>query len=277
MTSLDEVTTTAGSASPVKKAAAAVVWVGTALAGITAILSACGYMIESSYLATLGVPRSAFDANPTEYVLTGGNFFAALPASVLLGLIALIVYCWWCVVAVIVVIVAVRWFQFSRATAIAVSGSVYGVWIALVLADLTAQRLAVGPWHLFPENRIVLFEIFTAGLACAITTLLLLERQPDSDKPRPSVVVRLPFLGFVVISVLLLPYLRGTFAIVRVHPVVRPLGAAATYLRSLRVCSEWRLIEMGPTRTLLSCSTPSGTIAIPTEKLKEFELQKGGP
>lgn len=145
--------------------------------------------------------------------------------------------------------------------------------MTLVLVHLTDRPLSIHSFPLFPARTSVTFEIFTFGVACGISALLALGARAGETSSRAYSMGRLSLQWLIVVSIALLPYLRGTYAIVRRHPVLRPLGADAVYLATLRPCGSWHLVDMGPSSTVLSCPGQPGVVIIPTEKLKTFEIR----
>jgi len=267
MTSLVDDVRTGDTMAVVKKIAGVVGWVGGAMAGLIAVLTACGYVIESCYLGTLGVPRTVFDAKPAEYVLTGGNFFLALPANILVGAISFVVYCLWALLALVAIVLIVRRLRIDRFPAVIAAAVLFTTWMTLILVHLT-----VAPLTIFPSNTLVMFQLFAFSVALGVAILLAFDvgaRRVTTGTYRRA---RLPLLALIVIACLLLPLLRGTYAIVRHHPILRPLGADAKYLGELRRCASWRLVNMGASAAILSCDGSRGVVVIPSDKLTTFEL-----
>lgn|GEM_PF-5456156 len=272
MTSVDS---TSGSSPRILQSAVAVVaWIGASLTGLTAILTACGYVVVHTYLATLGVPRSVYDAKPAEYVVAGGNFLAGLIPLAFASIPALFVYAWWLVVIVVATVAVARWRKWQSATRMYAAALLYYIWISLVLVHLTSGPL---PW-LLPRSSTTTYGLFVLVLLC--TAGLPAAGEPRDMPTRYSSRYRrslLPLIILIVVSVILLPYLRGMYATVRPRPQLVPLGEDALYLQQLTNCGaecRWSLVDMGETSSILR-QEPGGAIyVLPTAKLKTFRLEQ---
>lgn len=279
-----------------------VAWVGGAASAIGIILTACGYVVENSYLATIGVPRSVYEARAIEYTVSGGFFLVGLMPLAVVGCAQFLLNCWWCGLVVAGTAILAWKLKLRRSARLLLSALFYFVWLLLILFQFETRSAGL----IFPSNGNSLMAIFTFTNLLALAYLYL-ERlravraiAPRDGPSETNLLVYVPFLVVLVTAFLLMPYVRGTYAEKRNHPTFAALGEGATYLKELvstssgpeakaavsanRISpdadnsagkSSWQLIEIGEKKIILRSFEDESIVVVPVEKVPAFRLTEG--
>jgi len=293
----------ASGGSILKAVALFVAWLGGAATAIGIILTASGYVVEHSYLATIGVPRSVYDARAIEYTAAGGYFLAGLVPLAVVGCAQFLLNCWWCGLILAGTGILAWKLKLTRSTRLLVFALVYLIWLLLILFQFQTRRASL----IFPSNGSHLMAIFTFTNLLALAYLYLerlgavraiISRDGLSETSPPLLYV--PFLVALVAGFLLMPYVRGTYAEERKHPTFEALGEGATYLKDLvwssitpetkapassdrtspatddsAVKGTWQLIEIGEKKIILRSFEDGSIVVVPIETIPAFRLKEG--
>jgi len=144
----------------------------------------------------------------------------------------------------------------------------------------------------FPSSGNSLIALFTfvnfVALVYFFAECLWSANEPatsGADKQRKSFLSRAPFGLALLSALLLMPYLRGTYALTRSHPGFQPVGEGAVYLEQLTGSTNapaanlqprpaWQLIEIGQKKIILQNPDDKSFLIVPAEKITAFKILK---
>jgi hypothetical protein len=251
-------------------------WFGASTGALTAICTVCGYLVEHAYLGQLGVPRSAYEATSSEYVVTGAQFLAGLIPVSLLGAPLFLVHYWW----VAVLTAALLIFSWKRRLSPPGRFMLAAVSFAAWLAAMAFRFEVVTPpdregFAMFAFGTMVAFLYGSCELFAAAQFAKTAERASD-------LVARLPFFSLLVCSLFALPIVKGIHGTTRAYPNVEFLGKDRDFFCALASvpsqpsdpdCGSWQLIEFGKDRALLRRPPSPLVYVVPTNSTTTFRVQ----
>lgn len=259
-------------------AAQLLMWIGGSAGTITLVLSACGYLVEHAYLDSLGVPRTFFEATPAEYVTAGGKFLIGIVPLAAAGAAQFLVRLWWLALVMVAAGVSAWWWHWRTEWRWLAAAGFLALWQLLVLPqfDRSLPRQ--------DANALVamLTTVVVAGIVYAYAELTLGETPASvrSSLLIRSYAVRLPFFALLISAAVALPYLRGAYALTRIHPDIEFLGKDREYFCELagegkeNGCGHdgWQLIEVGTARAIVRRVADGKIYVVPADALKTFRI-----
>ena len=245
-----------------------VLWLGGSASAISLFLTGLGYLVEHARLDRLGVPRSLYEASPTEYIVVGGKFLLGVGPLAAAGSLHFVSRYWWLVVITVLAALLASWSRWSAN------------WRWLAFAGCFALSLsfvAAGHWD---ENRVAMFTFLTVvAIAYCYVELVL---TTGSARLASRFACRLPFFAVLSCAVVALPYLRGTYGLSREYPVIKFLGKDEALFHELAAgsgsqnhdCIEglWELIDIGKERVILRNVCDTRVYLVPSSAVSTFRI-----
>lgn len=253
---------------------------GAAAGSISAVLTVFGFLVEHAYFDQLGVPRTLYEATPTEYIVTGGNFLLGIVPLAMTGAIAFVLVFWW--LAFIGVAAAAAAIRLRCPPALQWLLSAVWLGVALSVVSLRFQ----GGAGVTRRQAVAMFTFLVAAgiLFCCMRLMLDTETRPPSPFDSRLFTLRIPSYTVLIAAIVTLPYLRGAYAIQREYPIVEFLGKDRDAMCALingsssATCAEtsWELIEAGKQRVLLRKAGDVRIYVIPVSALNTFRISRKG-
>jgi hypothetical protein len=259
----------AGASSFLQLASKFVLWLGGSASAISLFLTGLGYLVEHARLDRLGVPRSLYEASPTEYIVIGGKFLLGLAPLAAAGSVHFVSRYWWLAVVTVLTALLSWWKDWSTN------------WRWLAFAGCLALSLsfvAAGRWD---ENTVAMFTFLTVAAIAYCYVEIVFATGPARLASR--VACQLPFFAVLSCAVVALPYLRGTYGLSYNYPVVKFLGKDEVFFRELASgsvtqnhndCVEglWELIDIGKQRVILRNVCDTKVYLVPSGAVSTFRI-----
>ena len=232
--------------------AGGVAWIGASLGAITAILAALGYLVEGGYLSSFGLNRGMLELASIEYVATGGQFMLGLLPLSLVGALNFALDFWWAALLLAAACVLAAWRRLGSTGRWTLVTLANGLWLSRAIPML--EGAAAGS----DAHRVVSMMSFIALLSLLYAGIEY--RLAKAPTPRSTRVAQVLFAAVLSVSLLTLPYARGSKGLVRALPSVQlPLKETTALCQMAEPAAEptacaarnWRLVQLGKDRSIL--------------------------
>jgi lysylphosphatidylglycerol synthetase-like protein (DUF2156 family) len=260
-----------------QKISSFLVWLGGSTGTISVVLTVFGFLVEHARFDRLGVPRTLYEATSREYVVTGGKLLMGLLPMALAGFLQFCVNDWWLAAGILVAGAVTVWKSKSSNVRWLVAAACLIVALAVVGARFLRHDGSDGPG-------VAMFTFVVVG-ALVFCYIEIAFGRPDTDLPHlaSKYAFRLPFLVFLICSVVTLPYIHGFYSPPQDYPVAQFLGKDKTYFCELAGVQNspqrascdletWQIIEIGKDRAILRRISDSKIYVVPAGSLTAFRI-----
>lgn len=241
-----------GPARLMRLLAGGVAWIGASLGALTAILMAVGYLVEGGWLASFGLNRGMLELATIEYVATGGQFMLGLLPLSLAGALNFLLDFWWAALLLPAACALAARGRLGTASRWALATLANSLWLACAIPLL--DDAAPGS----EAHRVVSMMSFVVLLSLLYAGTEYLSAQ--APVPRGARVAQVLFAAVLSVSMLTLPYARGSKGLVRALPRVQlPQQEAAVLCQMANPAADaaacaarsWQLVQLGKSRSIL--------------------------
>jgi hypothetical protein len=277
-------------ANTLKQFLSFILWLGGSAGSIGLVLTAFGFFVEHAYLESLGVPRTVFEATPTEYIVSGGKFLVGLIPLTLTGSMQFVLNCWWAAVPMALYAGLFTLKKWTHEIRLPIFTALYAVWFSIILLHFENDAEPSSMFNLPAKGAVAIFAFTTiAGVAYFYWEVINAKRRKQKQAGFDWIpyfhALHIPLLLILICAILALPYLRGRYAIKRTYPTVEFLGSDRVYFDELASDSSliddrelygitWQLMEIGEEKAILKIMESSQVYIVPKDRITNFKIIK---